>query len=95
MSNQSPVKQSPRKPPPPPPTASRVRRENMDDLLDDFIARANQRLQSEKSRSWDLMPVQVIEEMDVVAVEQPPAVVVRDVAVHSTPAAVVAPFVAP
>ena len=27
----------------------------------------------EKSRSWDLMPVQVIEEMDVVAVEQPPA----------------------
>ena len=42
----------------------------MDDLLDDFIARANQRLASDKSRSWDLLPVPVpvaerpVEELD-------------------------------
>lgn len=39
----------------------------MDDLLDDFIARANQRLASDKSRSWDLLPVRLessIEEVD-------------------------------
>ena len=82
-SGQNPNKQSSRSvpPPPPPAAASRgpARRESMEDLLDDFIARANQKLSSEKSRGWDLKPPE--EELDLgqIIADEPPA------AVHTAP----------
>lgn len=52
-------------PPPPPPEASHsrpnVRRLTMDELLDDFIVRASQRVSSIRARQWDLLipPIEV------------------------------------
>ena len=82
MSTQS--KQTRSVPPPPPPVAAHsrpgVRRQSMDDLLDDFIVRANQRVGSIRSRQWDLLVP--LEEIDASQfIEDAP------VAVHAAPVA--------
>ena len=88
MSTQNQGKQPRSVPPPPPKVASHsrpnLRRQSMDDLLDDFIVRANQRVSSIRSRQWDLLvPAEEVDVSQIISDEPP-------VAVHAAPAAQVA-----
>ena len=83
MSSQNQGKQTRSVPPPPPPVAAHsrpgVRRQSMDDLIDDFIVRANQRVSSIRSRQWDLLiPAEEVDPSQIISDEPP-------VAVHSAP----------
>ena len=83
MSTQNQGKQPRSVPPPPPPVAAHsrpgVRRQSMDDLIDDFIVRANQRVSSIRSRQWDLLiPAEEVDPSQIISDEPP-------VAVHSAP----------
>ena len=89
MSTQNQGKQPRSVPPPPPPVAAHsrpgVRRQSMDDLLDDFIVRANQRVSSIRSRQWDLLvPVEEVDASQIISDEPP-------VAVHAAPVIAAAP----